>query len=297
MMPPINCLPSTHRIIPGSEPSYNDLLEDPSSHAERVEPPQLIPPERISSGYALLNAINGICGLRESMMNTSTLRLETMKTEIEEASAKLMQKLKEAANEAKNNDFWSMLKKVATCLFSALSSILGLAVIGSGGSALVGGAMVASGLLSLANLVLSECEGWDWITDQLAQGSEETKQKLLLFLPAAVGLVAGAFGLVGSVYGITSGALDFTQKIGGIAQTAFALFGGATNLGKGTSDAKLIWVQADLASKEEELKMKQEACGRFTDDVNTTLEGFNRTFQQAKSAIRSLTKTQSQLTR
>lgn len=296
-MTAINPLFPTHHVITDWDTSDYDLVKDPLMKREGFAPPQLTPPDQISSSYRLIDAINGFCFLRESMMETTTLRLETMKTAMGEASNKLMQQLKEAAEQAQSSDFWSLLKKVASSLLASLSVISGLTLLCTGSSALVGGALITSGVLSIANLVLSEGKGWDWVADQLARDCEETKQKLLFFLPAAVGILAAGFGLVGSVYGITSGALDFTQKAGGIAQTTLSLFSGATNLGKGIADTKLTWTQAALISTKEEFKIKQDDYECLVDSSQVTLEEFNRTFRHAKRAVSSLTKTQSQLTR
>ena len=77
--------------------SHSDLEEHPLKRREPTSAPRLISPDQIFSGYHLVNAITGLCDLRDSMLKTTTLRMETMKLELEDASAKLMQKLKEAA--------------------------------------------------------------------------------------------------------------------------------------------------------------------------------------------------------
>ncbi len=270
-------------------------LETPLSEAHL--PPVLPSPAAISSTYRLLAVIEGISELRDSMVKTASVRLETLKHELEEASLQLMHKLKESAQAAQSHDFWSMLKKIANCLFSSLSALLGFSILGSGGSALAGGALLASGMLSLTHLILTESSGWDWVADQLAHDNEELKAKLLTYLPACVGLVAAGLGLAGSVYAVVSGGADFIQKVGGTAQSAVSLFSGSTQLGKGLSESRLTWASADLTHAEEGIKMQQEEYSRLSDEVNTTLEEFNRTFRSAKGALRTASQTQFQLTR
>jgi hypothetical protein len=292
-MTAINSIPS-HRPLSCAEDSSENSCK--IERTEELDPPKLISPNQVSSSFQFLNAINAFCDLRESMMETATLRLEGVKETITENSNQVYEQLKNAAELAQNNDSWHLLKKVANSLTASFSAISGLTLL-SQGSAFVGGALIASGTLSISNLVLSECKGWDWITTQLAGSCEQTKQKLNALLPTSVGVLAAGFGLVGSVYGITSGSLNFAEKISGIAQTSLSLFSGATNLGQGIAESKLTWTQAETLSSKESLHLKQDDYEQLADSSHLMLQEFNRTFRNAKKAIRSLTQTQFQLTR
>lgn len=223
--------------------------------------------------------------LGSEILDSLALRLQGVKAKIKEVSAEMIQKLKEAAARARDSGFWSILKKIATCLLSAVSIVFGVSLIASGGGALLGGAMIASGILSLANFALSEFGTWDWVAIQLANGDEDLKKKLLMILPGAVGLIAGGIGLVGSVNGIVNGALNLAEKALFVAQAALAIFDGVTTLGKGISDARLLWTKADLMEIKAALTVDQENFTSTIDEIKSSMNDFNAMLAKAKKAI------------
>ena len=203
-----------------------------------TSPHELPPPRDLPrSDYRLLAVTEESRELGDKILNTMTTRLAAIKDHIRAISAENIEKLKEAAERANDSAWWSTLKKIASCLLSALSIVFGVAFAASGGGALIGGAMIASGILSLANFALSEAGTWDWVAKELSNGNEEWRKRLAMILPATVGLLAGGIGLVGSVYSVTTGAVQLAEKA--VIQTAVTLFDGATTLGKGQADARL----------------------------------------------------------
>lgn len=285
----LDTVASAEEAIPNEWTPERPLLTSPSS----------LPPPRGSSisDLRLLKAIQESQALGNNILNTMSLRLSNVKEKIRDISAENIEKLKESAKRASASDFWSTLKKIATCLLSSLSLVLGIAFVASGGAALIGGAMIASGILSLANFALSEMGTWDWVADQLAHDNEDHKQKIAMALPAAVGILAGGIGLVGSVYGIASGALQFAEKAVSIAQTALSLFDGITTLGKGISDARLLWTRADLKLIESKLTAERENFTTTIEEIKASMNDFKTVKAKAKKAIEMITESNIQLVR
>ncbi len=254
------------------------------------KPPQLMRP---SSEYRLISLANELeCSIGE-ILNSVTMRLGDVKEKIRSLSVENIQKLKEAATKAQSGNFWSMLKKIASCLLAAITMVLGASCIASGGGALVGGIMIASGLLSLANTTLSESRAWDWVAGQLSHENEERKKQLALLLPTALGVLAASCGIAGSIYG----AALAVQNTALIAQTALSLFSGMTTMGKGITDAQTLWIQADLQLIQGHLTEEREELSSLTEKVRIFLSELKNALKKAQNALDLIHKTKTQLIR
>ncbi len=300
---PLSAIPAEYASAPSLRSNSlgaADTLESVSASLNDWKPerPALTLPNALPlSDYRLLAATDDCRNLGNQILDNLGVRLAAVKTKIKEISAENIQKLKEAAERANSSAWWSILKKIATCLLSALSIVFGAALVASGGGALVGGAMIASGVLSLANFALSETGTWDWVAKQLSNDNEEMRQKLTLILPSAVGIVAGGIGLVGSVYSMTTGAIQFAEKAVYVAQTALALFDGFTTFGKGQADARLLWTQADLAEIQGELTAERTQFDSVMREIEGSLSDFRAVKAKSKKTIQIISKSNIQLVR
>ncbi|MBS0620611.1 MAG: hypothetical protein JSS61_04030 [Verrucomicrobia bacterium] len=275
-----------------SAPSYSPLaLEGPQAVQKDSTPytfsrPELVPPDKVQRTsnieWRLLAASGELNQLSKSILSTYSVRVDGVKERVKAISAEQIQKLKEAAERASSSNFWSTLSKIATSLLSAFSVIFGVSLISSGASVLVGGAMLVSGILSLTSFALSECGAWDYIAKQIAQDNEDYERRLKIFLPAAVGILAGAVGLVGSVHSVASGSVSFAAKAVFLAEAALTIFGAVTGFGKGVADARLLFSKADLAEIEAKLTVNQT----FFDNLSKEIEGSLREFGAIKSRIK-----------
>lgn len=255
----------------------------------KPERPQLTPPHSLpASHHRLLRVTEESRKLSDNILNNLSTRLDQVKQKTRDISAENMQKLRESAERTKTSNFWSILNKVATCLLSAISFVFGISLLASGGTALVGGAMIASGVLSLANFALTEWGAWDWVADQLAHKNEERKNKIAMILPAAAGIVAGGIGLVGSVHGIASGALQFAEKMAFIAQTALSIFDGVTTLGKGIADARLLYTQADLKMINARSTVEHQNFDSLISEITGSMSDFKSIKALTKRTIQTI---------
>ncbi len=311
-MPTVNPLsPSTSPLFPSSPLGGSGIVSNEgSSVSEAVnsdygirgslpsERPQLtLPRDLPSSELRLLSVTESTRTNGDELLEIFGHRLGTIKQKIAEVSAEMMEKLNNALERAKNSDVWSILKKIATCLISAISLVFGIALVASGGGALIGGAMITSGILSLANFALSENKGWEWVADQICKGNDERKQKLIHALPIAVGLLAGGIGLVGSVASIATGAVQFAAKAMFVAQTALSLFDATTTMGKGIADAQLLWSQGDVAVIKAHLTAAQESFTTVFDEIRSFMSETNGVKTKTKKAISMITESNNQLVR
>lgn len=267
----------------------------------KPERPMLTSPDALSSSsysvYRFLDTTEESRHLGDQILETLGERLNHVKLKIREISTDNIQKLKEAAQRAADSSFWSILNKIATCLLSALSMVFGISLIASGGGTLIGGLMVASGILSLSNFAMSETGAWDWVSKQLASDNEEWQKKLAWILPSAVGILAGGIGIVGSIQSVASGAFQFTEKAVYLAQTVLAIFDAATTFGKGHADAHLIWAQSDVSKIQADLTVERTNFDSVMKEIEGSLSDFRAIKAKTKKIIQTLSKSNIQLTR
>ena len=204
---------------------------------------------------------------------------------------KTLKKLKEAAENTQSANVWSLLKKIGLSLLSALSVVMGISLIATGAGTLVGGAMIGSGIISLANMLMSEIGVWDWVAKKLAHEDKERQQMLAMLLPLSVGVLAGVIGVFGTVGACTWSGINFLDKIILIAQTGLTIFDVATTIGKGYTDAKTVWLNADLTDEKGKITIEREMIKKTTNSIENVLGelkmAHEKSAQFVQMAIRS----------
>ncbi len=297
-------VPAAGPIAPPS-PMAHDTVSPASNllHAEwrperpRITPPSELPRHSSLSEYRLLAVTSDTQTLGGAILDTLSYRLQGAKDKIREVSSENMAKLREAAKRASKSDFWSVLKKIATSLLSALSAVFGITILATGGSALVGGAMIASGILSLANFALSELGTWDWIADYIAQDNEDLKKKLAIALPLSVGIVAAGIGLVGTVNGVATGAFNLAEKILSSAHTVVSVSHSVATFAKANADANLIKIQADLKAIQALFTVEQENFTSIINEIKGSMGEFKNIKAKTKKAIEMIAQSNIDLVR
>ena len=281
--------PITHANSFAPHFSERPELTSPSSLFPEIPPSDVKEPTL--SELRFLAAMETFRDFGNEVLLTLGVRISAFRQQLQEISLENLQKLKESAENAKNSVTWELLKKIANSLLSALSIVLGVSLLSTGGSLIVGGAMVASGIFSIANMLASEAGTWDWVAKQLARDNEEMKNRLAMLLPIAAGLLTWGVGLLGSANALILSGTDFLSKTALIAQTTFAFFGGATAVGKGFADSKLLWSQADLLQLKSKMTLLGKEVEHSTKSIETMLDGLNANLDKArlfvKMAIRS----------
>lgn len=306
--PPLSSGSSESISIPLPSGSIDSVIQSDPSAAELIpQRPSLPKPGSFNkssessliplSDRYMLNTLIETQGIGNTLLDTLSLRLGNVKQQIQTLATENLAKLKEAAERAKASDFWSILKKIATALLSAASIVLGIALVAGGGTALIGGAMIASGILSLANFAMTESQSWDWVAKQLSNDNEEWRKKLLLLLPLGFGVLAGGIGLVGSIHSLATGAIPFAEKAIYIAQTALSLFDAGTTFGKGQADARLLWAKADLSWIESQLTGARHNFDGTMRQIESSMSDFKAIKTKTRQAVKTITRSNIDLVR
>ncbi|NGX46016.1 MAG: hypothetical protein K940chlam2_01197 [Chlamydiae bacterium] len=156
------------------------------------------------------------------------------------------EKMKQAIQREKDAGWWEFLKDVGQLFLSALTTVFGFFLLSSGGGAVVGGAMIASGVLTIVNYAMQKAEVWDLLANKLAADNESMREMIKTYIPAAIGIVAAVLGLTGGAATFFFTDLDAAGKALTILETATSLANSTTTLASGISKGRLQWAQSAL---------------------------------------------------
>jgi hypothetical protein len=220
-----------------SVPSFSSLFAKP-----KITHPSRVPFHEMG----LIQAFEDLHATGEKLVLAFTKSLHDGKEKLRTLSLENIEKLKEAAQRAQESGFWSMLQKIGESILAAITTVLGISLIASGAGSVIGGVMIASGILTLANFAMRETGSWDFVAKKLSS-DQEMQKKLVVVLPMATSLVSTVLSLGGSVATTLWTSLSVTQKALALAQTAMSFYQGFTTAGKELAEARALWTQADLA--------------------------------------------------
>jgi hypothetical protein len=259
-------------------PSYASETFSIPSFSSVFSKPKITHPSRVPfHEMGLIQAFEDLHATGEKLITTFTKSLQDGKEKLRTLSLENIEKLKEAALRAQESGFWSMLQKIGECILAAISTVLGVSLVASGAGSVIGGVMIASGILTLANFAMRETGSWDFVAKKLSS-DQDMQKKLVVVLPMATSLVATVLSLGGSVATSLWTSLSMTQKALAFAQTAMSFYQGFTTAGKGLAEAKALWTQADLALLDMHISIERAVF----ESKNTLMRHVIKIFEQSK---------------
>lgn len=275
-------------------PSIPDSLGASARGSEDylMSKPVLTPPSRriegVNTGIRLIDAMDFFHQLCDEFLSIVTVRIEAFNGELDD----LLKQVKAAAEKAKESMFWGMLQKVATSILAALSIVLGVSLLTNGASALVGGAMIFSGIATISNMVMSEAGGWDWLAEKMADNAEEQKRLATLF-PVVVGLIAGVVGCLGSISAVTYFGTGMTtmMTVMAVTQSTVSVLNGGITIGKGFSDARATCYRAKLVKFKALVTEKNQCLDILTKNIEHLLEVLDNDRNRNQSMMRAIVET------
>jgi len=253
-----------------------------------VLPPPGKPAESSLTVLSYIHAVNGFQNFGDQYLKTKSAALASTNKEIEDLNAKDMERMRDAAEKASTSAVWSFLKKIATCILAAISVVIGISLVATGGGAIIGGAMIASGIFSIANLVLSEAGFWEWVAKKLANDNEDKRKKIAMILPAVVGIASGVIGIFGSVGSVVWSSLNLMQQALVIAHAIFGVVDGATTIGKGVADGRVLFAEADLAKSRLETILARYKSENISKAVEEVLNYLGAVQEKASSMLKMI---------
>ena len=247
--PAIDPVNLTTRQNPNQKAGSVSALSSGRSQTVRTplfSPPKLIHPSRTTySEYGLIQALDELHASGESLITSFTTSLSQGSEKLRKLSSENIEKLKEAAKNTQSSEFWSFLQKIGECILAALTSVLGITLVATGGGAVIGGVMIAAGILTLTNFAMRETGSWDYVAKQLSDDKEKQKN-IAFYLPLGMGLLAAVLGVGGSVATALYTTLNVAGQAVTVLQAATGIYHGITTVGHGVTEGQVLWTEADL---------------------------------------------------
>lgn len=230
---------------------------DMSSSKIEPEKPELLPPLLAPPLEAKLANLNQ--KLRETKKAVSEIQIDQMEfaqQALANANQQRLEELRRSADDYASSTFWSFLSNLAS-FFTAFFSLV--AGIGQANPLLIG-----AGLLSMANVLLNDTGGWDWIGQKLSGGDEEMNVFLRNILPMVVSLLLFGLTFSSNAYGwFLEEKKDQTATL---LATLGSLFSGISSIGASHAKSKVIWNESEQAFfrvQTHEIQNRIEQLGRY----------------------------------
>lgn len=243
-------------------------------------------PELPLPDLSVIRALDGQYRVGEGLTDIHLADTDQKIRDFQEICAQKAEVVRKNAERMKTSQVWGYLKKIASYIVAAISTVFGLALIKAAGLTIVAGAMVASGVLAVANLIFIETQLWDYFIELAARDNEERKKTLRWLAPAIVGGLSATLGLIGSGGAILWGPLNFSQAATATALTAVSFVQGVTTIGTSVAKARSLWAEAELIAVETRREVQQLDIQRAESDFQKLMQTQSRAAQTASQIIR-----------
>lgn len=192
-------------------------------------------------------------------------------------------KLEEAYQAQQDVTFWEILGDVGNSIMSSVSFFFGFSAM-SAGAPVVGATLIASGVLSVTNLVFKHTQVWEWTADQIGGENKELRQAIKTFIPPAVGILASALGIYGSyaawIYSAQTGVGTITTLLKATGNIA----NGISQYQQGQAQYRLNHLHADLMTLHSNIELGTISVEDHVEDI----KDFHKKQNQIHANIQNL---------
>ncbi|MBJ7449036.1 MAG: type III secretion system translocon subunit SctE [Parachlamydiales bacterium] len=187
---------------------------------------------------------------------------------LKEQSQKLREDIKaefeKAVEKMKSAKTWGIISDIASALSAAFSIALGIGALATGGGAIVGSMLIATGVMTISNLLLNKTGVYDRLANYLAKGDKKQKAHYLKNIQRWTMVASIVFSVV--TFGVsfqfsaavkTISILDILVNAG---QGASQLAAGTTSFAKGVREYQRDKIEAGaqlMESQKEEITRRQ----------------------------------------
>lgn len=247
-VPSTPILPSLEELTVTSSPTYNSAI------------------------LSLIGTLEAIHTTGAEIHTTQTKELTRLSKHLEKSQAAELEKMREISEKSQASGVWHVLQTIGSYLLAGLNFVFG-GLLTAQGAPIIGGIMIAAGLISVANLAFSDCGFWSWIAKQIAKEDKELAQKLETIIPAIIGLLAAAASAVGT-YQVwqMAGQFDILRQVLLVLQTTVGVMEGVTTIGKGFSDYDVKKSQEEATKFQSDSAKFEHALERTTRDMENHMK-------------------------
>lgn len=273
--------------IPASHPIFNDtsIKRANTNYSSSLEQSQEEPPARpgLFSPPILLimDLMNETYAIGASLLQSASEEIKISSDDLSKKMAENIAALQKASQRAQELGVWSTLQKAGSCVLFTFNLYLGCSLC-SNDSQKLGSVLIASGILSITNLAMTELRGWDLMAEKLAGGNEDLKNKITLWSPIALHCLSGALNTAAGASILCDPTLSFDYEK---CNQAINIYSGVTSAGKSVADSRFFWTKADLSLIQNSIlsdTLLQDALIALIQDFNKSL---NYMYEQARNII------------
>lgn len=211
----------------GFKPS-RPKLESPSYMKRMVETVELIEMRSLKLFNTDEKEIDWLCGWMDGM------------------TQQIIEKIREAADSFKSREQWSILAKVASGILAGISVLFGISLLTSpAGGVIVGGLLLASGILSIVNLIFEETHVWDWVAEKIAGDDKKLCDQLKAWIPAGVGMLSMLVGSAGTIGALFFEAFNMIREMLMAGKTVADIAKHIAKMAEGAASSKMLTAQAE----------------------------------------------------
>lgn len=280
-------------FIPPILPQYPDIQTVNSAYTSSIEPANnsSLGPKVFNPPLLFLHLMDETYTIGAFFLETSAQEIKASNEHLTKRIQEMTEALQASSKRAQEAGVWSMLQKAGSCILSTFNLLLGGSLF-TAGSPVLGTTLIASGVLSVANMAMTEVQGWNFVAERLAQNNKELKEQILFWPPLALNCLSGALSAVAGsavVYDPTLVGFnilpynlkDYAEPIKNYSE----LFSGVTTAGQSASSAQFTWTKAQVSNIQNSIAsdtLLQEALMSW---MQNFLDLLSHGWEQARTAI------------
>lgn len=225
------------------------------------------------------------------MMRTEEDGIDWICGWIDSLSEKIIEHIRDAAEVFKNRESWSILAKVASGILAGISVVFGVSLLTTpAGGVLVGGLLIASGVLSIVNLILEETKVWDTVAEKIAGDDKKLRDQLKVWIPAGVGMLSMLVGSAGSIGAVFMGAFTMTHQMLMAGKTVAEIGKHISQMAEGVANSKMINAQAETQHMQTQVDLTDSSLKGALERLRQLGSMVNRACSSAHKIIAGSTK-------
>lgn len=240
----------------------------------------LTKPTLASPEWRLIQNIDDLNEITEQGLSINQSQINHHMEKLKELSQEHLRLFKEGAEKNKSNKWWGELHQMVSCLAATFSTLCGVSAA-AGGSTLIAGALIASGVMAISNVALSSTGAWDKMARELYPEDLKKREQFKTFAPLMLAAASTTLGMAGGAAAYSTGAVVFAEKMTQTISSTVHAVEGVTSVGQGyakadahLTEAKVKNLDIQMFTNEHELQQYRTA---FESMIQTLSDATMRT--------------------
>lgn len=239
----------------------------------------LFAPPNLPSPLLVIQLMENVYTTGRKLLEVALEEVKGLSGQIEKNWQQIVETLQKNTVWTQQSNMWSTLQTVGSYILSAYSFGIG-GMIYASGSPVLGSTLLAAGLLSTANIALTEMGGWDYIAEKLAKENAELQKQITFWGPITLYALSASGSIAAScdpnvLANIPS--LEWKKFVESMNSVVIA--------GKGFANANLEWSKASLLTLQTTLFKDNMARDVLLGWIKSFAEMLENGWEQARNII------------